>query len=163
MKVLGSDEIVQCWHLDIAKVLADLLSVKEFERYYEYQTHVANSEQGYTEMYTGDWWREMQRVVRVRKLLAIILYTDGIAVDFFGHTTLIPVMLTLGNFPYSLQRKVTGKRLIGFIPYLNTGMIRRCSDIHPSVVRRSMMHDALNMYVRTNAYPSSKLIYEQFC
>lgn len=126
-------------------MLADLISSKEFERHYKYERYEVNGEQGFKEMHSGDWWKDVQGIAGTSKLLSIILYTDGIAVDFFGRTTLIPVMITLGNFPSAIQRKLVGKRLIGFVPYLRAGLIRGSSQVHPSIVRRRVMHDALNM------------------
>lgn len=146
LEIVGSNTCVPCWHVDIVHVLADLLSIRDLERHFDFEQCVVNGESGYREMNTGDWWKEMEQTVpRYGKLLSIILYTDGISVDFFGHTTMIPVMLTLGNFKVRNQRQLSGKRLLGFVPHLNAGEIRRLTSAHPSLVRRHLLHSTISM------------------
>lgn len=73
------------------------------------------------ELCTGDWWKETSDIAhrKNRKLLCIILYTDGIRVDFHGKINLTPIMMTLGNFDIGVQRSLAGKRLLGFVPQLH--------------------------------------------
>lgn len=117
-------------------------------RHYKFEQYELNGESGYREMNSGDWWKEMQiRLPPFANLVSVILYTDGISVDFFGHTTMIPVMLTLGNFKARNQRQLSAKRLLGFVPYLNAGVIGQCTSVSASVVRRHLLHSTLSMYV----------------
>lgn len=145
MKIPGSNDTITCWHLDIANVLADLLSIRDFEMHHQFEQHTVNGEQGYREMNSGDWWKELGGQTTNGNLLSIILYTDGISVDFFGRTTMIPVMMTLGNFKVRNQRQLVGKRLLGFVPHLSTAEIRRFSDVHPSIIRRHILHSTISM------------------
>lgn len=86
---------------------------------------------------------------RNRKLLSIILYTDGINVDFHGKINLTPIMMTLGNFDLSVQRSLAGKRLLGFVPQLREDDYIRLfkHERHDkSAITRLLAHSCVDWY-----------------
>lgn len=68
------------------------------------------------DIHTADWFTDVCRKVAPKKPLAIILYLDGIAVDFFGRIALTPIFLSLANYNLVTRESAQGKRLLGFIP-----------------------------------------------
>jgi len=102
------------------------------------------------ELCTGDWWKEMAEVARQQtcKLLCIILYTDGIRVDYHGKINLTPIMMTLGNFDLKVQRSLPGKRLLGFIPQIHEEDIMKAFNgrsYDPAEITRSVAHSCMNL------------------
>lgn len=73
------------------------------------------------QLYTAGWWKETAILAASKgcKLLSIILYTDGIVVDWAGKIKLTPIMMTLGNFDLQAQRSLRCKRLLGFVPHVS--------------------------------------------
>lgn len=73
-----------------------------------------------SELTSGAWYRaqreEIYRGESPRIILPIILYLDGIAVDFFGRISVTPLFVTLGSLPVSVRDTFRGKRLLGFVP-----------------------------------------------
>lgn len=70
-------------------------------------------------MYQSKWFKEVQKKVRIRdpngKVLALILYSDKVAMGWGNLAVAEPVMFTLGNFASSLQQRDLAKRVLGYI------------------------------------------------
>ena len=116
-------------------------------------------ERSYGELHTAEWWHST-RICFAQKfgnvqgrhaLLGVILYVDGIAVDFFGKVGLMPIMLTIGNLPRKARESTQGKRLLGFIPSLSKVEIKQRTKKDPGMVKRDLMHQAMNMYVTSSS------------
>ena len=118
---------------------------------------------GFSELWTAKWWENATENARRRctqsaeagvepvQVLSIILYVDGINVDFFGNIQLIPVMVTLGNFSTKARQALEAKRVLGFIPHLSDEAIVSRTKVSTSTVRRELMHAAIDMYA-TNGF-----------
>jgi hypothetical protein len=141
-------------HFDILSVLADMLVTDnswEGDIQMDYLRKTDESgEQMYDEIYTGDWFRDTQQHVRgtygpSKKVLSVILYVDGVTVDFFGNVSLIPVMMTIGNYAEAYRQTKAGKRLLGFIPSF-TGKESQ-TPFPPSRLNRELMHAAMERFV----------------
>ena len=50
--------------------------------------------------------------------LLLNVFSDGTAVQKFGHLSFHPIFATIGNLDSDLRRKDIGYRLVGFIPVL---------------------------------------------
>lgn len=136
--------------MDLYDILSELLETDnpltwEFE-----DSDVSNNS---CEVWCGSWWRQAQRTaeeITDRKLLCIILYTDGINVDWAGKINLCPIMMTLGNFHLHHQRSTEGKRLLGFIPQFAAYELEQMFDGNASapmlgIARRKILHDCMDM------------------
>lgn len=143
-------ENVPFWHFDLFDVLGEILLTDHILQWDFKETEVGSNR---GELWFGLWWKNAQRVaneIKGRKLLCIILYTDGVVVDWAGKINLCPIMMTLGNFDLQHQRRVQGKRLLGFIPQFGAhelaGMIDgNASSAALAVARRKILHDCMDM------------------
>lgn len=111
------------FHFDIWDIVAELLLCSDDMKWDSTEKALLQSdeEREYSDIRDGLWWQNAVKEaedVPNRKLLCLIVYTDGISPYFFQHTTLMPVMITLGNLPRAVQRSPRGKRLLGFIPHI---------------------------------------------
>jgi hypothetical protein len=70
----------------------------------------------YSEVTSGQWFKEVEQNVSPSKVLAIIPYVDGVNVDFFDSISMIPLVITLGNLERKYRNQLSGKRLVAFIP-----------------------------------------------
>lgn len=148
------------YHFDVQAVIQSLLSSVEMDRSkmnFQYQRRcvVATGERIYDEIHSGDWWRDCEIAVRANvphaSILSVILYVDGVAVDFFGRMNLIPVVLTLGNFSTEQRQTLEAKRLVGFVPSLTETQIRSLTTRPSSAVRRELLHAAFARYRKVDA------------
>ena len=104
-----------------------------------------------SELKDSAWWEEAQAEAAKQgsQVLCIILYTDGFSPYFQQHTTLVPVLMTLGNMSLRRQRSTSGKRLVGFIPHLTDAIVSpffqkgsRKYDL--AALRRHTVHSCLS-------------------
>jgi hypothetical protein len=143
-------------HFDVAEVIRELLDsyTKEssvFHLAYQRRCVIATGERFYDELHSGSFWRDVEAGVRERSacathVLSIILYVDGVQVDFFGKVSMIPVMLTLGNLDAATRQTLSAKRLVGFVPSLSEEEIRTKTTKPASAVRREIMHGAFSKH-----------------
>lgn len=143
-------------YFDVRQVLESLLATthQKFELQHQRRRVVSTGERFFDELVSGDWWMDCERTVRARNrnhsLLSIILYVDGVVVDFFGKVSMTPIMLTLGNLPVAQRQTIAAKRLLGFVPALREDQIRDRTSTASSAVRRGLLHAAFARFV----YPS---------
>jgi hypothetical protein len=140
-------------YFDVRQVLESLLATthQKFELQHQRRRVGSTGERFFDELVSGDWWMHCERAVRARNrdhsLLSIILYVDGVVVDFFGRVSMTPIMLTLGNLPVAQRQTIAAKRLLGFVPALREDQIRDRTSTASSVVRRELLHAAFSRCV----------------
>ena len=124
LSACGGRIVVPFPHFSIAMVLAEMLAREDLRKGAVFSpTKNANSKatahRVYGDLSTSQWWEEESQKYSEHPnhcVLSVILYVDGIAVDFFGKLTMIPIMATIGNFSRDMRVSAKGKRLIGFVP-----------------------------------------------
>ena len=148
----GSDIVEEFPYLDIVSCIAGLLvdsAIPDGEKYFVHDNSEDVPFEALGELWTGEWWKIAQQRVNLECpgaiLGSIILYIDGISVDFFGNIQLVPIMMTLGNFSTRVRQSVDAKRVVGFVPYLSDEKIAARTKMSPSKVRREIMHAAFKM------------------
>ena len=144
-------------HFEVGEIIRHLLDSYakesfEFQLAYQRRCVIATGERFYDELHSGTFWRDVEAEVRDRSagathVLSIILYIDGVQVDFFGKVSMIPVMLTLGNLNAATRQTLSAKRLVGFVPSLSEEEIRTKTTKPASAVRREIMHGAVSRCV----------------
>jgi len=148
LNIATGDLEVEFAHFDLQHVLAELLvsesaDKSQFSIDFGYHRTIAAGERVYDELHSGNWWREKQAFVRAvdtnSSVLSLILYVDGVLVDFFGKISMIPIMISVGNFSQSYRQTLASKRLFGFIPSLSEEQIRSQTRKNVSVVRREIL------------------------
>jgi len=105
------------------------------------------------DLHSAEWWREACTLAKTRgcQLLCIILYTDGIVVDWAGKISLTPIMMTLGNFDSTTRRSLKGKRLLGFVPQLS---VDDCFRLFPDgkmdtgALHRDIVHRCIGRFIQ---------------
>jgi hypothetical protein len=150
----GEGDVTESFvHFDVLSVIADMVNAEnawegdirmDFVR--KSFSDDQRAERQFDEIVTADWFKHSEEHVRrvhgdSKKVLSVILYIDGVTVDFFGNISLMPIMLTIGNFHEAYRQTKLGKRLLGFIP-----SISKTSDEHrfPSArLNRELIHAAL--------------------
>lgn len=149
--------LVNLPHFNILAVVADLLVSPQLSGpkweplFFNPCCHYTadSGERLYSEMTSGDWWKETEDFVRSKNprlegLLPILLYIDGVAVDFFSRVKMHPVVLSLGNFNRGQRDSIKGKRLLGFIPELSdTEITLRCPKADNAYIRRQFRQKCL--------------------
>src|SRR5690606_10169607 len=143
-------------HFDVARVIQELLDSLQAgtgsKAHYEFQKRcvISTGERIYDELHSGTFWRDVEVQAREQLpgvcVLPIILYVDGVLVDFFGKVSMTPVMLTLGNFDAATRETLAAKRLVGFVPSLSEEEIRMRTTKSTSAVRREILHCAFAKY-----------------
>lgn len=146
----GGDISVSFSYVDVIAIISELLidpklaSVPFSTDYVRRREAQAPFQQTYDDLCTGDWWRDAELGIQTRdpkgKVLAVILYVDGVSVDFFGNVNMYPIMMTLGNYDSTTRNTIQAKRLLGFIPSLNDGYISSHTRTPPKDIRRELMH-----------------------
>ena len=103
----------------------------------------------FSEIHSANWWRDGEAHLPTpqHRLLSIILYVDGVSLDFFGNVHVMPIMLTFGNFPHHARESLRGKRLLGFVPYVDAQRVHKTTHLDVSIVRRMILHQACSRYV----------------
>lgn len=144
-------------HFDVAQVIRELLqsyrtqsSVLHFD--FQRRCVIATGERVFDELHSGTFWRDTElkirdQLARTMHVLPIILYVDGLQVDFFGKVHMTPIMLTLGNLDATTRQTLSAKRLVGFVPSLSEEEIRTHTTKPASAVRREILHSAFTKYV----------------
>lgn len=147
-------------HFNILAVVADLListpqlNASKWEPLFfspccNYTTDTR--ERLYGEITSGDWWKETEDCAREKNprldgLLPILLYIDGVAVDFFSRVKMHPVVVSLGNLNRGQRDSLKGKRLLGFIPELSDTEINlRCPKGDNAYIRRQFRQKCLSV------------------
>lgn len=157
LHVASGDVEVTFLHFRLVQVIQALLesvqSASECDKlnlFFQNRRVVASGERFYDELHSGTCWRDLEAKLQEQTptgvVLPIILYVDGVLVDFFGKINMIPLMLTLGTFSVSTRQSLVGKRLVGFIPSLSEEQIRIKTRKSPSAVRREVLHSSIARY-----------------
>jgi hypothetical protein len=149
----GEGDVTESFvHFDVLSVIADMVNAEnawegdirmDFVRKSFSNDH---AERQFDEIFTADWFKHSEEQVRrvhgeEKKVLSVILYIDGVTVDFFGNISLMPIMLTIGNFHEAFRQTKSGKRLLGFIPSVS----KQTSELRfPSArLNRELIHASL--------------------
>ena len=131
----------------LAELLAEVRQPDQFFLRFEHRTDETTNERIYGDINTAEWWRNNDdHSTSETNILSIILYIDGISVDFFGNVQLVPIMATLGNFRHEFRQSLAGKRLVGFVPHMDEASIKRRTRTAASTVRRQILHASVTRY-----------------
>jgi len=92
----------------------------------------------YSELWTGDWWRDAGERHRDRDIVAVVLHIDDTPV---GGRSVTPVYATVGNLPVSARRARGGMVPVAYLPRLEGSDRERKTDAFRHM-RRAFLHDA---------------------
>ena len=141
-------------HYSLARVIADLL-LEDFAFVERFNGQIdEDGVRTYGEMWTGDWWKKsIENISQFQvpaqpqtefptaaNILSIIIYVDGVSLDFFGNVHAIPIMLTFGNYSRQDRQCLRSKRLLGFVPHISDKDIPLQCRESASAVRRYLLH-----------------------
>jgi hypothetical protein len=116
----------------------------------------------YNDISSGQWFKEVEDLIRPSKVLAIIPYLDGVNVDFFDSISMVPVVVTLGNLERKYRNQLSGKRLVAFLPNPSDEEIRlhlgNKEDL--SACRHFIWNKCLEMQVNTSYKLVALNVYE---
>ena len=132
-------EDLKCVTYNLMSVAQDLLNDGDHGQHavfrYTEDRHPTSNIRQFGEMWTGDWWKKQQKELHDgANILVPIIYMDETPVTHNGRN-MHPIYMSLGNlyldsryassFTHPLQyyffnrQKLSGKRLLGFMPTIN--------------------------------------------
>ena len=118
----------------------------------------------YNEMYTGDWWWEMQeKLPDGATVVPVILGTDKTQMTkLHGDVMAWPVYITIGNLSRSVRRKQTypSKLLLGFLPIVKA--VSRKTDAQGAQrIKAKVYHDSMRAMLKRKLSWRSKYTWNQ--
>jgi hypothetical protein len=125
--------VVDCLLMSAIHLLLEIspLALQSLHRLFmEFKKDVnERGERVYSTPNTGTWWEGAEKEIRRRLrdeavcILALVLYIDGTLVDKAQLNEVIPVWLTLANFPLSEIKSTTGKVMVALFPVVKMQML----------------------------------------
>ena len=78
----------------------------------------------YQDLMTSKWAKDSEAFIKeefgeTRKILPIIFYEDGVAMDNNNKRKVTPILLTIGNFSNSMQQQLSSKYIVAYYPDIN--------------------------------------------
>ena len=78
----------------------------------------------YQDLMTSDWAKDTESFIKeefgnLRKVLSIIFYEDGVAIDNNNKRKVTPILLTIGNFSNAMQQQLSSKYIVAYYPDIN--------------------------------------------
>ncbi|KAF7344304.1 hypothetical protein MVEN_01722000 [Mycena venus] len=147
-------ETVEMWYRDPLECVKELLGnpsfagkqgykpIRVFKRFKDGQY----SNREFTEMWTADWWWEIQKLLPPGSALApIIISTDKTQLTrFSGDQQAWPVYLTVGNIEKETRRSPSSRAtiLIGYIPVTKLEIFSKAKR---STVAHQLFHDCMRV------------------
>ena len=143
---------------DIVAAIRFLLGHKPFREHMVYapvQVFTPNNDRVYSDMYTGDWWWNMQeQLPDGATVVPLLLATDKtVLTQHHGDLSLWPVYLTIGNLDRTVRRsqKRPGIILLGLLSVAKLG------DEFGRHVRSELYHECMGLILkRTSPFPLSR-------
>ncbi|KAJ6540666.1 hypothetical protein B0H19DRAFT_959211 [Mycena capillaripes] len=150
-------EIVEVWYRDPVECVRELLGNPSFTkqgvkiqykpiRVYKNLRGGRYTNREFTEMWTADWWWEIQKLLPAGATLApIIISTDETQLTrFSGDKQAWPVYLTIGNIRKETRRTPSARAtiLIGYIPVTKLEIFSKAKR---SSVSHQLFHDCMRI------------------
>ncbi|EUC56746.1 hypothetical protein RSOL_193550 [Rhizoctonia solani AG-3 Rhs1AP] len=116
-------ELVEIWIRDILKVVEELLGNIAYGKQLVFvprKVYLDGSERKIDEMWTADWWNEIQKKLPPgATVIPIIISSDATQLtNFSGGKSAWPVYITIGNIPKGIRAKVNSyaTMLLAYLP-----------------------------------------------
>ncbi|KAJ7875707.1 hypothetical protein B0H14DRAFT_3547012 [Mycena olivaceomarginata] len=147
-------ETVEMWYRNPIECVKELLGNPSFAgkqgykpiRVYKRFKDGQYSNQEFTEMWTADWWWDIQELLpRGATLAPIIISTDKTQLTWFnGDKQAWPVYLTIGNIEKGVRRSPSSRAtiLIGYIPVTKLEIF---SQAKRAAVSHQLFHDCMRV------------------
>ncbi|KAG8710887.1 hypothetical protein FRC11_004010 [Ceratobasidium sp. 423] len=116
-------ELVEIWIRDILEVVRELLGNVTYGKqlvFVPQKVYLDNGERKIDEMWTADWWNEIQKKLPPgATVIPIIISSDATQLtNFSGGKSAWPVYITIGNIPKGIRTKVNcyATMLLAYLP-----------------------------------------------
>ncbi|OCH84147.1 hypothetical protein OBBRIDRAFT_808451 [Obba rivulosa] len=144
-------ETLELWYHDPVECMQELLNNPVFKDVTEYApcklfADKMGTEHVYTEMWTADWWGNLQqRLLPGTTIAPVILSSDKTKLSQFrGDKTVWPVYLTIGNIAKNVCRQVSSHTTV-LLGYLPVGKFDGFSDKTKPLARYQLYHDCISV------------------
>ncbi|KAG8779913.1 hypothetical protein FRC12_023714 [Ceratobasidium sp. 428] len=151
---VGEDEedLFVVYLRDVIEVLRELIGNSRFKRYMRYApekhwTSGNKKKRVYGEMWTGDWWWNMQELLKDAHatIVPLILASDKTTLSIIGgDQQAYPVYLTIGNISKKIRRKAR-KRATILIAYLPVESFEDFDDAQRERLKGELVHRAMEL------------------
>ncbi|KAG2365018.1 hypothetical protein BDR07DRAFT_1470591 [Suillus spraguei] len=148
-QIIVAGEAFDIYHRDVLECIKALYGDPDFADYLVFapERHYTDDDetvQLYSDMHTGKWWWNTQKMLDEKRLGAtivpVIISTDKTQVTMFHNKTAYPVYLTIGNIPKEIIHHKPSRRAHVLLAYLPTTCLEHITN------KASRRRSAANLY-----------------